>query len=390
MPTPHRLVSMRAPTRVAVLLAALTSANAHALAQSAERFEFAPATPSRVLKQFRASHELRIDDTGMVHGDLPYVSDGTAGWISCSQRVEFLDSYAKVGGGKPLEFTRQIRDCTISGKANVTRTNGQVLTEQAPGASPLRRYKVRFTWVDRLADWARCYSELDGDEHWLDALRGEFDLIGLLPPKAVALGEQWSLPPEALRAVLAPGGNHKITPATDKLFGRMVEIGVGGDFADALGPELLGAVSATYRGRQAITVGEGDQAQSLEVARIDYEINLASSADRKLLYVTAMPELERREPARVDAVPLEFTFLGRGTLLWDVAARRAHSFELKGHESFVSTVAKTIFEGRSSMTRQQIGRYSGPLEIAIEFRDGSNVSDEIEAPKRGPRAGQKR
>ncbi len=387
----RRSLAARALWSCSIASVALTLAGpATAQASGEQRLQFSVAPGVRVLKEFRARHELRIDDSGMIHGDLPYVSDGTAGWISCSQRVEFLDEYVKVADGKPLEFTRQIRDCTINGKANVTRTNGQVLTETAPGASPLRRYKVRYTWVERLSDWTRCYVEWDGDEHWLDALRGEFELSGLLPAGPVAPGANWSVPPEALRAVLAPGGNHKITPQTDKLFGRLVEIGVGGDFADALGPELLGSVNATYRGRKSIKVGEGDAAKSLDVAEVEFELNLASSADRKLLYVTAMPEGERREPARVDAMQLDFTFLGRATLRWDVAAGRAHSFELTGNEAFVSTVSKTLFDGRGTLPMQQIGRYSGPLEIQIEFSDGANVTDVIEPPKRGGRAGGQR
>lgn len=361
-----------------------------ATARGGDQLKFAPAEGAKSHKVFRASHELRIDDSGVIHGDLPYVSDGTAGWISTSQRIEFLDTYVRVGEGRPLEFTRQIRDCAIAAKANVTRTNGQILTEQAPGASPLRRHKLRFTWVERLADWTRCFIEAEGDEHWLDSLRGEFELLSLLPGKEVSPGEQWSVSPEAFRAVLAPGGNHKITPQTDKLFGRLVELGVGGDFADALGPELLGAVTATYRGRKQLSEGEGDAAVKLEVAEIEFEINLASTVDRKFLYVSAMPEAERREPARIDAVPLEFTFLGRATLLWDTRASRAHSFKLSGNEAFVSTVSKTLFDGRNSMPVQQLGRYSGPLQVEIEFRDGAALSDVIEAPKRGGRAGQKR
>ncbi len=379
----------RSAALLCVLAAAVgaSPARASATAAQGDSLGLRVAPGARVLKVFRTRHELRIDDSGMIHGDLPYVSDGTAGWISCSQRVEFLDEYVKVADGRALEFTRQIRDCTINGKANVTRTNGQVLTETAPGASPLRRYKVRFTWVERLSDWTRCYVEWDGDENWLDSLSGDFELTGLLPTTPVASGASWSVSPQALRAVMAPGGNHKITPQTDKLFGRLVEIGVAGDFADALGPELLGAVTATYRGRKQIRVGEGEAAKSLEVAEVEYELNLASSSDRKLLYITAMPEGERREPARVDAVQLDFTFLGRATLRWDIAAGRAHSFELKGNEAFVTTVSKTLFDGRGTLPMQQIGRYSGPLELEIEFSDGTNVTDAIEPPKRGGRAG---
>jgi len=367
----------------------LVAAAPHAFG-AGDRIEFAPKAGAKTLKNFKVRHELRIDDTGMVYGDLPYVSDGTGGWISTSHKAQFLDEYVRVGEGKPLEFVRQVRDESITGKANVTRPNGQVLTEQAPGVSPLRRFKLRFTWIDTLGEWSRCYSEFDGEENWLSELRGECEFLELLPKSEVEVGAQWSIAPEALRSVLAPGGNHKITPTTDKLFGRLVEIGVGGDFADALGPEIGGSVSATYRGQREIEEGDGDGARRFRVAEIEYEINLASTAERKFLYVMAMPEEERREPARIDGVPLEFGLLGKATLLWDLDAGRAHSFRLEGQESFVTTVSKTRFDGRQGTPVSQVGRYSGPLVLEADFSDGADVGDELEAPKRGVRPPQKR
>jgi hypothetical protein len=378
------------PKLFASLLVTLSALAATPSAHAGDRLQFKPAAGTKAHKVFRAGHELRIDDNGMIQGDLPYVSDGTAGWISSTHRVEFLDHYVKVEGGKPLEFTRQIRDCVISAKANITRPNGMVLTEQAPCASPLRRQKVRFTWAERLKDWARCYVDIDGEEPWLEQLNGDFEFLALLPAGDVEVGSQWTLPAEVLRSVLAPGGNHKITPATSNLFGRLVELGVAGDFADALGADLSGTVTATYRGQRKESEGEGDAAKSYNVAVVEFELNLASAVDRTLLYVTAMPEQERREPARVDEVPVEYTLIGTATLLWDMDAGRAHSFKLQGQESYLSTVAKTRFDGRGSMVIRQMGRYSGPLTVEVTVRDGADVQETIEPPKRGTRGGQKR
>ncbi len=394
----------RTRSLLASLLVTCGALTAPLEARAGDRLEFKPAANSKSHKRFNAGHELRIDDNGVVQGDLPYVSDGTAGWISSTHRVEFLDHYLRVGEGKPLEFTRQIRDSVINAKANITRPNGMVLTEHAPCASPLRRQKVRFTWVERLNDWARCYVDIDGEEPWLDELRGGFEFVEFLPKGEVEVGAQWDVPAEALRGALAPGGNLKITPATPNLFGRLVELGVAGDFADALGAELSGDIKATYRGRrqevetepqtQTQTQGEGEReggaAKTYDVAVIELEFNLASVVDRTMLYIMAMPEQERREPARIESVPVEFTAIGTATLLWDMNAGRAHSFKLQGQESFSSTVHKTRFDGRSSMPVSQIGRYSGPLTVEVTVRDGADVNEVIEPPKRGSRPGQKR
>jgi hypothetical protein len=393
-PLPYSMSNLLPAPRTRSLLASLLvtcgALGATLDARAGDRLEFKPAADSKAHKHFRAGHELRIDDNGVVQGDLPYVSDGTAGWISSTHRVEFLDHYLKVSDGKPLEFTRQIRDSVINAKANITRPNGMVLTEQAPCASPLRRQKVRFTWAERLNDWARCYVDIDGEEPWLDQLRGEFEFVEFLPKGEVEVGAQWNVPAEALRGALAPGGNLKITPGTPNLFGRLVELGVAGDFADALGADLSGDVRATYRGRRQETEGEGEAAKNFNVGVIEFEFNLASSVDRTMLYIMAMPEQERREPARIESVPVEFTVIGTATLLWDMDAGRAHSFKLEGQESFLSTVHKTRFDGRGSMPMSQIGRYSGPLTVEVTVRDGADVSEAIEPPKRGARSGQKR
>lgn len=355
------------------------------VAPTADRISFTARPGARTLKVFIAKHELRIDEMGIARGDLPFVSDGTGGWISSTHRVEFLDEYVRVENGKPLEFLRQVRECIVNAKANVTRANGLVLTEQAPGASPLRRQKLRFTWSDRLNEWSRCYAETEGEENWLSELYGDFDFLRLLPAGEVEPGATWSVDVEALRTVLSPGGNHKITPATEKLFGRVVEIGVGGDFGDVLASELGGEVTATYVGQRKASVGVGDAAVERTVAELSYELALSSSNDRLLLYLMAMPDLERREPARVEAVPLDYTLHGKATLLWDIEAGRAHTFLLEGQESFDNAVTKTMYDGRQATKVSQIARYSGPLKVEITFLDGSGVDDKLEPPRVAPR-----
>jgi hypothetical protein len=96
-------------------------------------FHVAPGT--KLLKTCKVSHELRIDDIGMIMDELPFVSERSGGWISSSQSIEFVDDYLQTREGLPLEFRRAIRDASASGKANVTRQNGQVIPDSSRSVS---------------------------------------------------------------------------------------------------------------------------------------------------------------------------------------------------------------------------------------------------------------
>lgn len=109
---------------------------------------------------------------------------------------------------------------------------------------------------------------------------------------------------------------------------------------------------------------------------VDSQINVVSSTDRAALYRMAMPQEERREVARLDGVPSEYT--GTAELLWDFAHKRAHSLRVAGQEGFSVTVQKTRFDGREEHRFAQQSRYSGPLTYEVTFSDGAALESESE------------
>ena len=354
----------------ALAFAVVASLGLPAAAQDRLAFDVAPGT--KLLKTYRASHELRIDDMGELLDDLPFVSNRTGGWISSWQRVEYLDDYQEVGGGRPLVFTRTIRDGTASGSGVATRANGVRQDDSSRSASPLRQQTVRFQWVPEERDWSRCYERIDAEEDWLGALHGEFELLPLLPAGPVSTGDTWNVDLAHVRDVFAPGGDLKLTPAGSNMFGRTMELGIGGDFADFMGADVGGEVKATYQGRRSVPREEGGTEQ-LECGVVALEINLSLQSDRTQLYRTAMPAEERREAARLDSVTLEYTLLGRGELLWDLAGGHFHALTIEGQQGFVATIWKTRFDGREQHKSGQQSRYSGPLVLEAVCEDGSNV-----------------
>ena len=349
---------------------ALLASLAHA--GGADTLRFKASAGSRVLKSFEAKHELRIDDMGAIEGDLPFRSDGTGGWVSTTHKIQFVDEYKLDCDGLPLDFARAVRDASTVGEAKVVFASGEVRPEASRSSSALKRQVLDFHYVEDERDWSRAFSKVDGEEDLLEGLRGEFELLALLPPGPVDPGSSWPVDLERFREVLVPGGDLKRVPECGSMFGRMIEIGVGGDFADFYVPQG-GEITATYKGRRSVTVVEGNPPLVVEAGVIELSVNFVSLADRKYLYRMAMPQTERRENAKVEDVPLEYTFLGTGELLWDIEGGRALSLKLEGTEGYISTVTKTRFDRPKPERYSQQSRFSGPLKLQITFADGSNV-----------------
>ena len=374
--------------RVAAL-ALLTLAPLGAFQAPADRLAFRVQPGTRLLKSYKTSHELRIDDMGLIMDDLPFVSERAGGWVSSSERVEFVDEYLQTRENLPLEFRRSIRDAGASGKANVTRQNGQKIDEPSRSSSPLRQQNIHFQWIEDERDWSRSYEKVDAEEEWLAPLQGEFELLPLLPPGEVKPGDTWSVDLGRFKNVLAPGGDLQLVPSGGSLFGRLMEIGVGGDYADFYAP-AGGSIQATYKGTREVALGEGDAATRLIVGVVELQLNLASSADRTALYRMAMPEEERREAARLENVTLEYTLTGTGELLWNGAGGHFHSLTIEGQEGFIASVHKTRFDGREQHKVISQSHYSGPVKIELSCVDGSSVGPETELDNPKLKGGGKR
>jgi hypothetical protein len=138
-------------------------------------------------------------------------------------------------------------------------------------------------------------------------------------------------------------------------------------------------MTATYRGERELVLGEADEGgevEKLRVGVIELDLQLASSVDRAPLYRSALPDVERREPARVDSVPLLWTFQGKGELLWDLAGGHFHSLSISGKESFDISVNKTLYvAGREPSPYSQHARYSGTLTWEVTAGEPTALDD---------------
>ncbi len=325
----------------------------------AESVRFAPAPDLVLEKTLTINHELALDLVGSSRSGAPVVKEDLTGWVTTWFKVAVLDRYQECGDGLPLRLERTYTDLGGGGKVTLQRGQQRRQSEErAVAASPLRDRRVEFTWIPAERDWARAWLRDDAEESWLAGLRGDIDLLMLLPQGPVAPGETWEPPIEAARAVLAPGGNHLITPSKGNPLGRSIEVGVGGDYAEVLGPELAGRMLARFTGTR--------EEDGRRLAVIEVEIQgLRSLAERDEIWRISMPAEEKKERARLLSVLLEYTLDAEGELLWDLEAGHFRSVQLSGKESYAISVAKEANDGQSTFERTGLSAYSGTMTLKL-------------------------
>lgn len=296
------------------------------------RYDVKPQTVLR--RDLLVKHEIQLDGVSFTRAGESPVRQEMPGWTSTFVKVTVDDTIGEVAGGIPQRLRRRWVDLGAQGTLQLSATPGRPKFEdRAVLSSPLRDRSVDFTWIEAESDWSRLWVRDDAEEFWLAEMRGDMDALGLLPDGPVAVGAEWELSMETVRSLLAPGGNHLITPRTTNVFGRTVEVGVGGDYSEVLGPELAGSARATFEGLREV---DGER---LAVLRLSVE-GLRSINDRTDLWRISAPAEERNELAHLLSTLIEYGLDARGEALWNLERGHLHSVTLAGEEVFMLSVTK--------------------------------------------------
>ena len=319
---------------ISILLATLSLAAALPQGAEAETLRFA-VEPGVVLhRDLTVRHEIQLDGVVYTRGDASPSRQDVPGWMSTFLKVSADDTIGEVQGGRPTRLRRRWGPCGGEGTLTLNPVQGRPKYEdRAVLSSPLRDRRADFTWIADEGDWSRLWVRDDAEEFWLADMRGDMDGLGLLPAAAVAPGAEWEVSLETLRSLMAPGGNHLITPRTTNIFGRTVEVGIGGDYAEVLGPDLTGVVRARYDGLREVD-GERVAVIALEV------VGLRSIADRTSLWRLSAPPEEKNEVAHLVSALVEYGLDAQGEALWNLERGHLHSLKLAGDEVYMLSVTK--------------------------------------------------
>jgi hypothetical protein len=319
------------------------------------RYDVAPGSVLR--RDLLVKHEIQLDGVTFTRAGESPVRQDMPGWTSTFVKVTVDDTIGEVSGGLPRKLRRTWVDLGAQGTLQLAAAPGRPKFEdRAVLSSPLRERRVDFTWIEDESAWARLWVRDDAEEFWLAEMRGDMDALGLLPAAAVAPGDEWELSMETVRSLLAPGGNHLITPRTTNLFGRTMEVGIGGDLSEVLGPDLAGSARATFEGLREV---DGER---VAVLRLSVE-GLRSINDRTDLWRLSAPAEERNEVAHLVSTLIEYGLDARGEALWSLERGHLHSLTLAGEEVFMLAVTK--FGGPVTQPHETVQQSSfhGTLEL---------------------------
>jgi hypothetical protein len=289
--------------------------------------------PGTVLsKTFRQETDWRIE-TFEIRVDGTVVEGApTAGEGRTRREIAVSDEYAGVDDERVLELVR-----TFSGLSSVADSSApsqrELLEVHVRSASRLQDQSVRFTWDGEGYD-----AELEdqGDAELLEGLAFDMDFAAFLPEEEVEEDAQWELGPEALEALVHPGGRPAFHPEESTPGGlnavptMLVLVSAFINSSDASGA-LSGEAHATWLGSR--------EEDGRELGTIAFEVDASSTADRSAELEAWLARAAPDEPIQPETLAFEVELVGAGQLVWDVAARHFVALSFEGELSIVTSMA---------------------------------------------------
>lgn len=335
-------------------------------AQQAVELRFAPAEGSAVRRSFVLDHTLVVQEFRTVSQGQTQTSQEPIS-LAAHQLLRTLDTYRKVGEGRPLLLQRRFEE--LAWNADFA-TGGPA--EKIKAISPLGGTSVLYTWVPEEKDYGKYYDARESTEEVLLHLSEDLDLRALLPGHALHAGESWSVPAASLVDVLAPCGRldwRFDAKRTRKNLLRTLRCGIAGNFSEYFGGESSGECKLTLAGVDTDKDGRR--------ARVDLEIQLENKVDQRGLLQAQMTGPEIASGYRCLRAPVTWSLQGKGRLVWDLGANRAASLELEGTQSIAIEFEVAI--GEQPPVTQHM-RFAGGLRLRSTIEDPAKAAAAPPAP----------
>lgn len=345
-----------------VLLPLLVAPALLAFTPRGAEIAYSPAKDLTLKKTITSTSEMAMDEMNLVVDGQEMDQGGDMEMeMSQSQTLVIIDNYAEVGTDQPIKLSRTFE--TISDDSTRAMSHpmmGDNETE-ASGESELEGKTVVFQWDAEDGDYVVKYAEgSEADEELLAGLVEDVDLRAFLPDGEVAEGASWNVEAEAMRVVLAPGGNLHISQDTsgEDMFGS----GPEPSMAEMLG-DLEGKVTCTLEGMR----DEG----GTPVAAIKLAIEVTSTNDLAEFLAEQIANQEKPEgmdiEMDIESMDIEFQFEAEGSLLWNVEKGIAHSMTLEGDIGLTTDTAMAMAFMGQEQTIEQSMIMAGSTQMSMAF-----------------------
>ena len=313
---------------VCPLLPALGASLAFTLVGGGDQLAFQPQAGSSLTKGYTIGGEFTLDDISLIVDgqDIGGMIGSIDVSVKTESRIEVTDAYRAVAGGRPTDLLRTFE--ALASTVHVEMTPAQAEMPEMTSTSSLEGKTVAFRWNEEEKKYERSFHEDTGDDELLDGLEEDMDLRAFLPPGEVSDGDTWSVELSELDSVVAPGGNLCMLPENgemdDETMQRFEEI-----FSDfELGDVLEGECTCTFKGAR-----DEDGVRVAEIAieiEVSATMDLSELLDKAIRAAIEQSGAEEMVDVTLDTADFNLDFEGKGTLLWNLAAGRMHSFQVNG------------------------------------------------------------
>lgn len=282
--------------------------------------------------------------------------------VTTTQSLQVTDEYGPVTDGRPATLRRVYDRLSYDGVAELA-VPGQVAdTRPIHGGSPLQGKSVVFTWVDEEQSYGKYFDLEETDEQFLAELEEDMDFRAFLPSGPVKEDDSWTVDAALMRDVLGHGGDLGILInfQTDPTIERLLSSGVGGAFSQLLAGKIEGEVKAVYGGLR--------EEEGAQLGIIRFEFRLNTDVDQTEKARRAMSSRELPPGSKMTYFGTQCALEnGKGELLWDMAAGRAHSFSLRCDERLVHRENYTVPSPMKSAESEIDLVLSGQVNIEARF-----------------------
>ncbi len=344
-----------------------------AFAPGGEKIAFAPEPGSSLSKRFEIKLDFTLDELSLVADgqDIADMMGAIEIDMTTASTVVVTDGYEALDAGRPKKLKRTFDELAslmhISFSMAMAPEGSS--DEEMTFASPLEGETVLFTWNEEQEDFDITFADGEGDPELLEGLDEDMDLRALLPDSEVAAGDSWKVEIKELHGLAMPGGNLRIEPdvpdGIDEEDMEFFEELFGGGMHENFDELFDGECTCTFVGTR--------EEKGARVAEITIELEVASTldlSDMLLKVIGRLGEMEGEMPElSIETADLNLDFEGQGSLLWDVAAGRMHSFHVSGDAQIAFDIAMSVdMQGESHA-------FEGSLEMSGTYEQGAETGE---------------
>jgi len=335
--------------------------------QPATKIAFAVDEGVTLKKVFTSQLELELDEMRILrNGQEPDGLPELEMRVVTDFEVVVEDEYLGLRSGASSKLRRTYDSIGMDMQMTMEMDlQGQTKTQdtEAPSNSKLEGKTVQFEWNAEDGEYHTSFVDEDGDKDLLEGLLEDMDLRAFLPDHEVEIGDEWTVEPHLIGAVLAPGGNLKLIPEDlgydmGSMGGQMGELSDW--FDENLGGKVTCRLSAT-RPQDEISVA----VIQIEI-KLENKVDLTEMAREELESVDLPPDTGELE---VEHMLLELKIEGDGLLLWDLTNAHFHALDLTGDlEMNMDIGVNLVLPGFGAVSTEQQFDMSGDLTFGAEIQ----------------------